>query len=201
MRSHVQAALWRIANGQGNRFAVPAPPRAPKERKRGAIAAAKAKRARRAARNLSLVAAVAAIGACSGSGSHGGEAVRVVSGPTPPRWRLASEVVPTTQPPAPPSSAAVTRSEPSGRARVPSPRPRSVPSGDDFWQRLANCENPSGRNGQFIGYFQFSRDTAAKVGINGSESYEVQKAAAQRWATMVDPGSRSGWPICWWKAQ
>ena len=53
---------------------------------------------------------------------------------------------------------------------------------------------------QYVGYFQFSRDTARKVGIDGSEDYETQKAAAQRWAAMVDPGSRSGWPVCWWKA-
>ena len=77
-----------------------------------------------------------------------------------------------------------------------------TPSGDDFWHRLAMCEsggrlNPPGRH---VGAFQFSRDTARKVGIDGSEDYETQKAAAQRWASMVDPGSRAGWPVCWWKA-
>lgn len=71
----------------------------------------------------------------------------------------------------------------------------------DFWRRLANCESPSGKSGHFRGYFQFSPDTAAKVGIDGSESYEEQRAAAQRWASQVNPGSTAGWPTCWPIAQ
>lgn len=73
----------------------------------------------------------------------------------------------------------------------------------DFWRRLANCECASGHcSGPYIGFFQFSRDTAAKVGIDGSESYEEQRAAAIRWLEMIGGrgGSRSGWPVCWWKA-
>lgn len=75
------------------------------------------------------------------------------------------------------------------------------PSGDDFWRRLANCESSDGRSGQFLGYFQFSRDTAAKVGIDGSESYETQRAAAESWSHQVNPSSTAGWPHCWKVAQ
>jgi len=81
----------------------------------------------------------------------------------------------------------------------------SASSGNsDFWRRLANCECASGHcGGPYVGYFQFSRDTAAKVGIDGSESYEEQRAAAQAWAQRIHPreGTSSGWPVCWWKAQ
>lgn len=73
---------------------------------------------------------------------------------------------------------------------------------DDFWRRLANCESVDGSSGSFVGYFQFSYDTARKVGIDGSESYEVQKDAAIDWASRIHPneGTSSGWPHCWWVA-
>lgn len=73
---------------------------------------------------------------------------------------------------------------------------------DGFWRRLANCESADGTSGQYIGYFQFSYDTARKVGIDGSESYEVQKSAAISWAEAIHPneGTNSGWPNCWWRA-
>lgn len=93
----------------------------------------------------------------------------------------------------------------------PKPRPNRgtvrlqavVVPDDAFWRRLANCECASGRcGGRHISYFQFSPDTARKLGIDGSEPYEEQKAAAIRWLGMIGGrgGSRSGWPICWWKA-
>lgn len=72
-----------------------------------------------------------------------------------------------------------------------------VPSDLAFWKRLSNCESPTGVVGRHVGYFQFSWDTARKVGIDGSESYEEQRAAAMHWASLVNPGSRAGWPVCW----
>jgi hypothetical protein len=74
--------------------------------------------------------------------------------------------------------------------------------GDAFWQALSNCESPTGEVGRHVGYFQFSWDTAAKVGIDGTEPYEEQKAAAIEWARRIHPneGTRSGWPHCWWQA-
>lgn len=74
----------------------------------------------------------------------------------------------------------------------------------DFWRALANCESADGRSTRsFIGYFQFQRGgTADTVGIDGSESYEEQRAAAQGWASRVsNPGSTAGWPHCWWVAK
>jgi hypothetical protein len=77
-----------------------------------------------------------------------------------------------------------------------------APAGD-FWRRLANCECASGRcGGSFRGYFQFSADTARKVGYFEGASYDEQVAMAQRWLAMIGGrgGSRSGWPVCWWRA-
>ena len=41
--------------------------------------------------------------------------------------------------------------------------------------------------------------TAAKVGIDGSEPYEEQRAAAQEWARRIHPreATTAGWPHCW----
>lgn len=86
----------------------------------------------------------------------------------------------------------------------PTPEPPSgVPKDPAFWRRLANCESASGASTKhYVGYFQFSRnDTADKVGIDGSESYETQRSAAMHWASQVSPGSTAGWPHCWWVAQ
>ena len=74
-----------------------------------------------------------------------------------------------------------------------------------FWRRLANCENADGDNdGNGGGYFQFSPDTARKVGYRPGASYEAQVGMAQRWLSMIggpkNGGSRSGWPHCWWVA-
>jgi hypothetical protein len=71
---------------------------------------------------------------------------------------------------------------------------------DDFWRRLAQCESEMGRTSRNI--FQFSPDTAGKVGIDGSEPYDVQRAAAIRWAAIIHPGEGTiaGWPNCWWVA-
>lgn len=84
------------------------------------------------------------------------------------------------------------------RANRGSRRTREI--GDDFWKRLGYCESELGRTSRNI--FQFSPDTAAKVGIDGSESYETQKAAAKAWAARIHPreGTNSGWPNCWWVA-
>lgn len=73
---------------------------------------------------------------------------------------------------------------------------------DAFWRRLANCESPGGTSGQFAGYFQFSADTAKKVGYVPGMTYEQQKALAIKWLGMIHGagGSRSGWPRCWWVA-
>jgi len=79
----------------------------------------------------------------------------------------------------------------------------AAPRDDAFWRRLADCECASGRcGGAHVGYFQFSRDTARKVGIDGSESYEEQRAAAVEWARRIHPreATRSGWPHCWGEA-
>ena len=86
------------------------------------------------------------------------------------------------------------------RANRGTPRTTATGGGHDFWWRLANCESEVGRTSRNI--FQFSPDTAAKVGIDGSESYEVQRAAAIAWAARIHPreGSTSGWPHCWWVA-
>lgn len=73
-----------------------------------------------------------------------------------------------------------------------------------FWRRLANCESPDGRSGRYLGFFQFSRDTARKVGWFDGASYEQQQAMAERWLAMIGGpsrgGTRSGWPHCWWVA-
>lgn len=73
-----------------------------------------------------------------------------------------------------------------------------------FWRRLANCESPSGASGRYLGFFQFSRDTARKVGWFDGASYEQQRAMAERWLAMIGGpsrgGGRSGWPHCWWVA-
>jgi hypothetical protein len=94
-----------------------------------------------------------AISACSGSGSHGGEAVRVVAG-TPHAavwWRPTT----TTQPP---PTTAVTRSESSGRSRVPSSRPRSAPTGDFAGcVRQKESSNDYGYNdGQYHGAYNMT---------------------------------------------
>ena len=48
--------------------------------------------------------------------------------------------------------------------------------------------------------------TAEKVGYYAGASYGAQKAMAQGWAATLraegtHPGSRSGWPECWWVAK
>lgn len=68
----------------------------------------------------------------------------------------------------------------------------------DTYHTLRQCEgHVPGASEYHIGYYQFSPDTAAKVGIDGSESLEEQTAAAKSWASKVDPGSSAGWPNCW----
>lgn len=83
-------------------------------------------------------------------------------------------------------------------------RAAAVATPDDaFWRRLADCECASGQcGGGHVSFFQFSPDTARKVGIDGSEPYEEQRAAAQEWARRIHPneGTRSGWLVCWWEA-
>lgn len=72
-----------------------------------------------------------------------------------------------------------------------------------FWRALANCECASGKcGGPYIGYFQFEKGTAQKVGIDGSESYAEQEAGAREWASRIKgrEGTSAGWPVCWWVA-
>lgn len=69
-----------------------------------------------------------------------------------------------------------------------------------FWRALANCECASGKcGGPYIGYFQFEKGTAQKVGIDGSESYAEQEAGAREWASRIKgrEGTSAGWPVCW----
>lgn len=74
-----------------------------------------------------------------------------------------------------------------------------------FWRRLANCENADGDgDGNGGGYFQFGPDTARKVGYRPGMSYDEQVVLAERWLAMIGGpsrgGTRSGWPVCWWRA-
>ncbi len=103
--------------------------------------------------------------------------------------------------------------------RVPQPRssrsrplaPKAQPPGQGtgdpdtaFWRALANCECASGHcGGRFHGYFQFSDDTARKVGWSDTDSYERQVLEAKFWLILIGGrgGTRSGWPVCWWVAQ
>ncbi len=86
------------------------------------------------------------------------------------------------------------------------PSPQSRTTGgedDDFWYRLATCE--SGNGAGSANQFQFMGGTAEKVGYYPGASYAEQKAMAQDWAARLraqgtSPGSRAGWPECWWIA-
>lgn len=82
--------------------------------------------------------------------------------------------------------------------------PTSLSMDATFWRRLANCESSDGRSGAYLGYFQFSRDTARKVGWFDDATYDDQVVMAQRWLAMIGGpsrgGTRSGWPVCWWRA-
>lgn len=94
-------------------------------------------------------------------------------------------------------TAAAPRPQPAPASPAPVPPDARGPA---FWRALANCECASGRcDGFYISYFQFDPGTAAKVGIDGSEPYEEQVAAAQEWARRIHPreNTRSGWPECW----
>lgn len=120
----------------------------------------------------------------------------------------------TTQPPTVPPAPTTTAppgvvAEQSGATAPPPPVPVSAAPAeagdaatidDAFWRRLADCECASGQcSGGHVGYFQFSPDTARKVGIDGSESYDDQRAGAVEWARRIHPNeaTRSGWPHCW----
>lgn len=87
----------------------------------------------------------------------------------------------------------------SGTARGPSVT--IVEPRGDFWRALADCESPTGRSGRYLGYFQFHPGTWQATGGGPLGSYEHQKARAQQWASRVNPGSRAGWPVCWWRAK
>lgn len=95
-------------------------------------------------------------------------------------------------------------SQHSAPATTPAKRSGALSAGPDdaFWRRLSQCESPNGDSGTFAGYFQFSSDTAAKVGYHAGESYDEQLAQAKTWLAMIrgDGGSKSGWPRCWWVA-
>lgn len=111
----------------------------------------------------------------------------------------------TTTAPAPrPASQPVSRGVPRSRTTPPStaaPAPAQTGT-PDFWRRLSNCESSTGRGGNGGGFFQFSPDTALKVGYRAGQSYATQLLEAQAWAAKIHPneGGRSGWPHCWWVA-
>jgi hypothetical protein len=122
-----------------------------------------------------------------------------------PPWGGYTGPTTTTTAPAPPVTVAAPAPHPArqraSRSAAPVAAPSAVPGGD-FWRRLANCESSDGRSGTYLGYFQFSRDTAAKVGYRAGMSYEEQRALAIKWLGMIGGrgGSTSGWPVCWWRA-
>lgn len=113
-----------------------------------------------------------------------------------------STAAPTTTTTEAPTTTTTIEHTTTSRANRGVPRTTEVVTDAPFWRRLADCESSTGRGGNGGGYFQFSPDTAAKVGIDGSESYEDQRAAAITWAALIHPneGTRSGWPHCWWVA-
>ena len=87
--------------------------------------------------------------------------------------------------------------------KLAAPKPLPPASIDDaFWRRLANCESADGTGGNGGGYFQFSPDTAKKVGYRPGLSYGEQLAMAKEWLRRIKGrgGSTSGWPHCWWVA-
>lgn len=91
------------------------------------------------------------------------------------------------------------------RAVMEAPRPVAPAVMDAaFWRRLANCESSDGTGGNGGGFFQFSPDTARKVGYRPGLSYETQRAMAEDWLNRIGGpsrgGGRSGWPHCWWVA-
>lgn len=76
--------------------------------------------------------------------------------------------------------------------------PASKPTGDDVWQKLANCE-AGGRNdggAPYYGYFQFSAKTWQSVGGTGlpnEHDYETQKKFAQK---LQERSGWGQWPSC-----
>jgi hypothetical protein len=87
----------------------------------------------------------------------------------------------------------------------PPPPPTTIPVIVDaaFWARLGpGCESSTGTGGNGGGFFQFSPDTAKRVGYHAGLSYEDQRALAVKWLGMIGGrgGSRAGWPVCWWIA-
>lgn len=90
-------------------------------------------------------------------------------------------------------------------AVIEAPRPVAPAVMDGaFWRRLANCESADGNGGNGGGFFQFSPDTARKVGYRPGMSYETQRGLAESWLARIGGpskgGTRSGWPHCWWVA-
>ncbi len=149
------------------------------------------------ARTLTLTAAI--LGACAAP----------TAVPEPPTPLPPTAAPPATEPQAAPPPPPVVTVPPvtvggAGVATTSPPPPPVESSRDDaFWRRLADCECASGRcGGVHVSYFQFSADTALKVGIDGSEPYEEQRAAAVEWARRIHPreGTSAGWPHCWWVA-
>lgn len=119
-----------------------------------------------------------------------------------------------TLPPAPPpttTTAAVPRplERPVTRSATPRTTAAPTPTGggwpdDAFWKRLSNCESSTGAGGNGGGYFQFSPDTAKRVGYHAGMSYGEQLSLAKKWLSMIglsNGGTTSGWPHCWWVAK
>ena len=114
--------------------------------------------------------------------------------PTPDETTTTEPATTTTE--APPTTVRRTTTTAASRQVVaPSGREDSA-----FWDRLSACEQLEGPN-----YFQFMGGTEDKVGWHPGASYEQQKQMAIWWAAALraegtHPGSRYGWPECWWIA-
>lgn len=159
------------------------------------------------ARRIVIVMAMVLVSSCSGAGVKGDEPVVEDPGVT---TTTTTQAPPTTTTAAALAEASIGRTStsvahpPASTPTAPPPDPipaeGAVNQDEAFWRRLADCECASGHcGGGHVGWFQFSADTAAKVGIDGSEGYEEQRAAAIVWAARIHPreNTRSGWPHCW----
>jgi hypothetical protein len=122
---------------------------------------------------------------------------------TAPPATTTTEPAPTTTVPPPTVPPTTLAPSPPTTAQAPAPAAVGIPQDPQFWWWLANCESGNGVGSS--NQYQFEGGTGAKMGISGGEPLAVQTAAAQRWAAILvsqgtSPGSRSGWPNCWWVA-
>jgi hypothetical protein len=135
--------------------------------------------------------------------------VRQTEGPVQASLITGKVSVATPKPTPVPTPKPTLKPPPAHVAEVPS-HP-AVPTSPAFWRALANCESADGSDKVvrgvvvYVGYFQFAPGTWAATGGGPKGSYEHQRSRAILWATRLvkqrtSPGSRSGWPVCWWVA-